>query len=151
MPANRKETRPTFTENNSHKNFNSGRSTRRFCHFWNNSGKSNYKNCIFAHERSPVCKFDGNCNRKKCMFSHVKQKVSFLASNPQSQPSCTVWTRMSPTPRTTASPSPPRVTTSLPPSPPTRYWGSPPPAPWASWTNPWMVSASGPRGMKTFY
>ena len=85
------------------------------------------------------------------MFSHVKQKVSFLASNPQPQPSRTVWPRMSPTPRTTAHPSPPRVTTSLPPSPPTRYWGSPPPAPWASWTNPWMVSASGPRGMKTFY
>ena len=144
------ELRPTFTENNSHKNFNSGKSTQRFCHFWNNSGKCTFKNCIFAHEKSPVCKFDGHCNRKKCMFSHVKQNGSFLAGSRSSQPPRIVWPRMSPSPRTTGPPSP-RVAA---PSAPTRsaqYWGQPRPAPWASWTNPWMVSASGPMGMNTNY
>ena len=149
-PVNRKATRPPSTDNNSHKNFTNDRSNRRFCHFWNNFRKCTFKNCIFAHEKSPVCKFDGHCNRKKCMFSHVKQNGSFLAGSRSSQPPRTVWPRMSPSPRTTGPPSP-RVAA---PSAPTRsaqYWGQPRPAPWASWTNPWMVSASGPMGMNTNY
>ena len=71
-------------------------STKRYCHFWNNSGNCTFRNCIFLHEKSPVCNFDGKCNRKKCMYSHMKQNRSFLAGNQRFHPSRTSWPRTPP-------------------------------------------------------
>ena len=101
-------------------------SGKKYCHYWNNSGKCSFRNCIFAHEKSPVCNYDGNCNRKKCMFSHSKQNKTFLANRHQSP-------RSHPT-----GPYPPPPLQEWATASPPPYWG--PPAPWAQWGNPWAMT-----------
>ena len=150
-----------FRENVTNNIHNSGsvKSVKRYCHYWNNSGNCTFRNCIFAHEKSPICNFDGKCHRKKCMYSHMKQTRPFLYNKqriswPRTHPS--PWTMAPPSQQTssissqTMPPPPPPRTTAPPPPPQTPYWS--PPAPWAHLaTNPWMVSRPGHMGMNTMY
>ena len=100
---------------------------KRYCHFWNNAGGCTFRNCIFEHEKAPLCNYDGKCNRKKCMFSHVKQDMTFLENGPHS-------------PSYPAGPFPPQQGW---PAMPPPFWGAPP-APWAQqWGNPWESMGMG--------
>ena len=135
---------------------NTGRNFKRYCHYWNNSGNCTFKNCIFLHKKSPICKFDGSCNRKKCMYSHSKQDKSFLASKLRSPPSRMAWQTPPSSPRLTAPPQlrrpvpPPSLGAVISPAPPTAsYWA--PPAPWTHWANPWLMSGQGQMGMNSTY
>ena len=121
-PAQSPDPTPAPTDRETSRN-----SSKRYCHFWNNSGNCTFRNCIFLHEKAPFCNYDGQCNRNKCMFSHKKQNKSFLF-NPTSNPRS----------RSAGQNAPP---------PPPPYWGAPPP--WAQWGNPWMMA--GPRGNQGQY
>ena len=42
-----------------------------YCHYFNNNKDCPFDDqCIFLHEESAKCKFDGVCERKLCMYKH---------------------------------------------------------------------------------
>ena len=46
----------------------------RKCHYYNNMKECpfSYLGCKFLHEKSDMCKFNGNCKLEKCQFQHSK-------------------------------------------------------------------------------
>ena len=42
-----------------------------YCHFFNNNKECPYnENCIFIHQDSQLCKYNGMCERPCCMYKH---------------------------------------------------------------------------------
>ena len=46
-----------------------------YCHFFNNGKTCPYaERCVFMHEASKFCRYDGMCERELCMFKHRKEE-----------------------------------------------------------------------------
>ena len=44
------------------------------CHYYNNDLVCPFQEmgCMFIHEDSPLCRFDGKCSKRLCSFKHRK-------------------------------------------------------------------------------
>ena len=84
-------------------NYREQTNSERYCHYYVNLGKCNYKErtgeiCRFEHKKAPMCSFGINCTRFKCMYAHPRRQEnnSFLGNGNRMNNWMNPWSMMSP-------------------------------------------------------